>query len=370
MDTTTFPLLSVIVPVYKVEEWLRPCLDSICNQTYRNLEIICVNDCSPDNSAAILAEYAARDPRIRIINREKNGGAAAARNSGLNVATGEFITFVDPDDYLELNTYEHCVPLMQGDVDAVIFSMRCIGEDSPRKSQTEQILRKPIVTGICRESSGLLRRAPELITVIWNKLYRHSRIKQYHLRFVENCNFEDVDFSLRYAAICRSIHILSDQFYLYRIHPSSTMSQCCRGGAAVLDQFRIYDSTLRSLKDLGFNEHHWEMPYITRRIINGYSWIYSCGYRKEADRGLRALVKEWKLDQVSLGDPHKEALLKRMAMPPRLSALLDLFVKRNARRINYRFFGLTIFSIYTEKAPHRYRLLGIKFGAPVEEEWC
>lgn len=370
MDTPTSPLLSVIVPVYKVEEWLRPCLDSIRNQTYRNLEIICVNDCSPDNSAAILDEYAARDPRIRIINREKNGGVAAARNNGLDAASGEFITFVDPDDYLEPNTYEHCVPLMQGDIDAVLFSARCIGEDSTRKRHSEQLFHKPVVTGICQASAELLHRAPELIPVVWNKLFRRCLIEQYRLRFVEGCNFEDIDFSLRYIAVSRSIHILPDRFYLYRIHESSFSGQCEQGSTPLIDLYRIFNTTLQFLRDLGYDEHHWEMPYIAKQIIGAYSWIYSCGHRKEADRGLRAMVKEWRLDQVSVGDPHKEALLKRIAMPPRLSALLDLFVKRNARRVNYRFFGLTIFSIYTEKAPHRYSLLGVKFGAPVEDAAC
>lgn len=368
MNPTASPLLSVIVPVYKVEEWLRPCLDSICNQTYRNLEIICVNDCSPDNSAAILAEYAARDPRIRVINREKNGGISAARNTGLDAATGELITFVDSDDYLELNTYEHCVPLMQGEIDAVYFSLRCVGEDSPRKQHIEQFHSSPVVPGICKADGTLFDRALSLIPPVWNKLFRRSLIERYRLRFVEGYRFEDTDFSLRYGAISRYIHILDVKFYIYHIHNSSFWKQCTQDITTLFDLPRLLHTTLQFLKDLGFDEKHWEVPYITRRIISGYSWIYSCGYRKEADRELRSLVKKWKLDRVPLGDPHKEALLKRMTMSPQLSALLDLFVKRNARRINYRFFGLTIFSIYTEKAPHRYRLLGVKFGAPVGEE--
>lgn len=93
------PLISVIVPIYKVESYLRQCVDSILAQTYTNLEIILVNDGSPDNCGAICDEYAAKDPRIKVIHKE-NGGLSDARNAGLDIATGDFYCFVDSDDYL------------------------------------------------------------------------------------------------------------------------------------------------------------------------------------------------------------------------------------------------------------------------------
>ena len=89
--------ISVIIPIYNAEKWLRECLDSVCGQSLREIEIICVNDGSPDNSSEILKEYAERDERIRIIDK-KNEGVGAARNDGIRAATGEFIAFMDPDD--------------------------------------------------------------------------------------------------------------------------------------------------------------------------------------------------------------------------------------------------------------------------------
>ena len=100
------PKISVIIPVYNVEKYLSRCLDSVCSQTFNDIEIICINDCSPDNSAEILQEYAEKDKRIRIINKEKNGGLSAARNSGFAVATGEYIYFLDSDDWIELDFLE------------------------------------------------------------------------------------------------------------------------------------------------------------------------------------------------------------------------------------------------------------------------
>ncbi|MBQ8256263.1 MAG: glycosyltransferase, partial [Alphaproteobacteria bacterium] len=97
--------LSVIIPVYNVAEYLAECLTSVCNQTLTDIEIICVNDGSTDNSGDILQDFAKQDTRIQIINQE-NAGLSAARNSGLNYSTGEYITVLDSDDWIALDYYE------------------------------------------------------------------------------------------------------------------------------------------------------------------------------------------------------------------------------------------------------------------------
>ena len=103
------PLVSVIVPVYNVEKYLEECLDSIINQTLEDIEIICVNDGSTDNSLKILKKYAKKDNRIKIIN-QKNCGLGCARNSGLNQSQGDYIFFLDSDDYLNPNILEKLYP--------------------------------------------------------------------------------------------------------------------------------------------------------------------------------------------------------------------------------------------------------------------
>ena len=98
--------VSIIIPVYNTEKYLRKCLDSVCNQTLQDIEIICVNDCSPDDSLEILKEYASNDNRIKIINFTENKGVAVARNTAIEQANGEYIGFVDSDDYVDLDFYE------------------------------------------------------------------------------------------------------------------------------------------------------------------------------------------------------------------------------------------------------------------------
>jgi glycosyltransferase involved in cell wall biosynthesis len=115
------PLVSVIVPIYNVEPYLEKCLNSIINQTYKNLEIILVDDGSPDNCGKICDEYALKDKRIKVIHK-LNGGLSDARNAGLDIAAGEYIAFVDSDDYIAENMYEDLVGIAQKEAADIVIS--------------------------------------------------------------------------------------------------------------------------------------------------------------------------------------------------------------------------------------------------------
>ncbi len=121
-------LVSVIVPVYKSEKYLRRCVDSILAQTYTNLEIILVDDGSPDNCGKICDEYAAKDLRIKVVHKE-NGGVSSARNAGLEVFTGEYLTFIDSDDYVEKTYVESLVDNMDDSTGIVVCSYRSLNPD-------------------------------------------------------------------------------------------------------------------------------------------------------------------------------------------------------------------------------------------------
>lgn len=161
------PLISVIIPVYQVEKYLPRCLDSVIQNTYRNLEILCVDDCSRDGCPEILRAYAARDPRIRILRKEKNEGLPAARNTGMAAATGEFIAHVDSDDWVHCRYFETLVRAWQKhgcDADLIACNFHWTAEDmlpdgavSPDKS----------VSG----GWDLLRGHYLFGTFLWGRLY-------------------------------------------------------------------------------------------------------------------------------------------------------------------------------------------------------
>ena len=120
------PKLSVIVPIYNVEEYLANCIESILNQTFKDFELILINDGSTDNSLEICYRYRDRDKRINVINK-KNGGVSSARNIGIEISKGEYIAFVDPDDDIEINMYEELMGIMENNnVDIVVSGFKFI----------------------------------------------------------------------------------------------------------------------------------------------------------------------------------------------------------------------------------------------------
>ena len=209
------PLISVIIPVYNVEKYLARCLDSVIGQTYENLEIICVNDGSPDNSLAILHEYASKDSRIKIID-QKNTGVSAARNAGLSCATGEFISFVDSDDTIAPSCYETCIEHMTDDVDVVAFSFSEVVGKNEREVCTLPF------EGKIRFAEGMLLKQG------WEtcfKIFRARTLKKYGMTFREGFIYEDMEFCARFFLVCRPItYYINKPFYDYWQNSESIMS--------------------------------------------------------------------------------------------------------------------------------------------------
>ena len=178
------PLLSVIVPVYRVEQYLHKCLDSLVDQTYRNLEIILVDDGSPDTCGAICDAYAARDERIRVIHQE-NRGLSGARNTGLDHARGEFVAFVDSDDYLEKDMYAQLMAAAVGEsADIVIGDFYMILETGISRRYSRMSVDTPL------RQVQVMVLADRIQSYLWNKLYRRSLFDG--IRFERIRGFEDL----------------------------------------------------------------------------------------------------------------------------------------------------------------------------------
>ncbi|MBT2678821.1 glycosyltransferase [Bacillus sp. ISL-35] len=203
-------MISVIVPVYNVEKFLPRCIESILNQTYNDLELILVNDGSPDNCAEICNQYEKQDARIRVIHK-KNGGVSSARNSGIEAATGEFILFVDSDDYLDLNM---CEVLMhnqeQTNCDIVICGYKSV-DANHEFDYNLGIEYKGNLIEMGHRFSELLEKS--LLNVPWNKLIRKSLIK---VKFDTEMDMgEDLVFNLSYLENVEYICSIKDALYNY-----------------------------------------------------------------------------------------------------------------------------------------------------------
>ena len=164
------PLISLIVPVYNVEPYLRRCVDSILNQTYTNLEVILVDDGSPDNCGAICDEYAAKDPRVRVIHKE-NGGLSDARNAGLEIMTGSLVGFVDSDDWIEPQMYRRLYELLtQFDADMAFGG---VADDLIRNGLAQTVKTSDYGASPFAEcNTDAMKRYFHGSWAAWDKLYR------------------------------------------------------------------------------------------------------------------------------------------------------------------------------------------------------
>ena len=212
------PLVSIIVPIYKVEPYLRRCLDSIVNQTYTNLEIILVDDGSPDGCPQICDEYAVKDNRIVVIHKE-NGGLSDARNAGLDICKGEYISFVDSDDYVDQNYIESLIePTKKGSFDFIIADYQSSNEkkDSTHLSCKDGPIQDNL-TIICIYCNQ------QYPPSAWAKLYEFSFLKENQFHFQKGLLFEDQLWSCTLARSAKNIYIIHKQIYHYTTRTDSIM---------------------------------------------------------------------------------------------------------------------------------------------------
>ena len=215
--------ISVIIPVYNVEKYLRECLDSVINQTYKDLEIICVNDASTDSSPDILLEYAKKDSRIILINNEKNSKLGPTRNHGMEYATGEYIHFLDSDDWMELDAYEKLANYVSkvGNVDIVHFlwNNRCVvtGKVTPCIYNDLSILEKVINIKNTPNLAVNWRRGA------WCKLYRRQFLIEKHIVFNDYPCLEDIEHSIHVLTEAESVYLVPDLFLNYRTNNSGSL---------------------------------------------------------------------------------------------------------------------------------------------------
>ncbi|MGN0653415.1 MAG: glycosyltransferase family 2 protein [Oscillospiraceae bacterium] len=220
--------ISVIVPVYNVERYIKQCVDSIINQTYRNLEIILVDDGSPDNSGKICDEYSFSDDRIRVIHKE-NGGHVSARKAGVGIATGDYITFVDSDDWIDTEAYAHAAEVIRSHgVDVFIFGLKRVSSVSTNyehENLKEGLYNKnSLYEEICKIDKQDLFYTKIITTVCWNKVIKADLIKS-NINNVDNTIKIGEDAALIYPVLldAESYYITHNAYYNYRMNNESVM---------------------------------------------------------------------------------------------------------------------------------------------------
>lgn len=258
------PHISILIPVYNVETYLRECLDSVCGQTLKNLEIICINDGSTDNSLKILRDYATKDRRISIINK-KNTGYGDSMNQGIKRATGEYIGIVEPDDWIEKDAFEKLYTV------AKQFSADIVKANYYKftsKSSVKTSENTP-------ENSNILISAkthPEVFQfapAVWSAIYRRKFLTQNEIIFLPTpgASYQDLGFSFKVWATAKNIVLIPDAFLHYRLDNSSSSVNNPNKVNCVVEEYVEIESYLVErgiFEDFGarmeaakFRNYHW-----------------------------------------------------------------------------------------------------------------
>ena len=217
--------ISIVMPVYNVEKYLRQCIDSILNQTYQNFELICVDDGSTDNSLNILHEYASKDERIKIIT-QKNEYAGVARNKGINIAKGEYLLFLDSDDFFEKDMLENIVEKgSKTKADIIMFGSIKYDDSKQEFVKSPNFFRKDYLCD--KEIFNRVDLPDKLLSITtpapWSKAYRREYILNEKILYQPLQNSNDVYFVLMSIACANSITTIDKTFVNYRIGMSTNL---------------------------------------------------------------------------------------------------------------------------------------------------
>ena len=339
------PAVSVIVPVYQVENCLRRCLESLAGQTLKDIEIVCVDDGSSDRSPEILSACRAKDPRFRVI-RQANAGQSVARNAGLDAATGEFVMFCDADDWAEPTWCEELYGAIAGRPQADLVVSRAFIDGICSKKRRRELEHNQRLR-FSGERAASVELFPRVDHSLWTKVFRRSMLERYGLRFPV-CEFcEDWSFSYACLAVCRNVVFLDCPLYHYVQREGSTLNGGERSERIALDFVRQWDRLRQFLVSVG-KWSEWRLPML------------EYGVRMFGIGGERLSSKACSLAEGFLRSMPPEELSD---LPRRLAA--DLMAVRNrtlCQTLNSRFgIGpLTVFKRTRDIAGDRVSICGVR----------
>lgn len=238
----TMPEVSIIVPVYNVEPYLEKCLDSIINQTFKNIEIICIDDCSTDNSLKILENYALKDARIKVIKNKKNSGAAISRNYGLDLANAEYIYFMDSDDWIDKGYIKELLLNIKKSGCDIAFNSTILYAYENKTAQffTNQIKNIPKNGKIITDKNNIM----SLPCMAWCRLYKKSFLNKNNIKWLDIPVANDLVFHYISEIYTDKIWVYSGLPYYYRQRPNGLSRQdaLLREPKAIEKIFKFYQN--------------------------------------------------------------------------------------------------------------------------------
>lgn len=333
------PLVSVLIPVYNVEEYLERCLDSVLNQSLTRIEVICVNDGSTDKSLEILKKYQENDSRVIIVNKE-NGGLPSARNAGIERARGEYVGFVDSDDYVQPDMFEKLYNTAKKEKSDVVVCGANILPETPRASDWLYACLSPGYRKYDKFDANMLFHDMTVTPFLWRTLIKKSLIDKYNLRLNETIMIgEDKAFQCKVYPLAESITVIPDKLYNYFwCREGSLMNQTVYGDPEkkVLEHGRLITDISETVMKYQEKEHikeaflEWSIPFLyddfiflslenkvdlATKMIDVWN---KCGYPE-----YKFDMPEWKREMVD----YFEQVAQEEKIIPRLSLVIPVDIE-------------------------------------------
>ncbi len=325
------PKISIIVPIYNVEKYLVKCLDSLVNQTLKEIEIILVDDGSPDNCPKICDEYANKDNRIKVIHKQ-NAGVSAARNTGIEIATAEWLAFVDADDWVEEDMFEEAYKrTVNCDVDMVLFNFysnyekkEVVNKKIPQEDfiTDNQDIIQQLKLSVLHETFGPYNTSFTLMGAPWNKIFKASIVKENKIEFPLEVKgvFDDALFNLYYYDYVKKVVFFNKPLYHYR-----------RLSTSILNKFKpnkleINQAIFNKIEEYIKQHNDDELlknAYNSRVVLYLHITINLYFFNKDNTKSVREKIAE--LKETIETEPYKEALKK--VNPKYLTKLQRIYYK-------------------------------------------
>lgn len=276
------PLVTIVVPMYRVEQYVGQCIESLISQTYKNLEIILIDDGSPDKSGEIADAYALKDPRIIVIH-QSNKKFGGARNTGLDLAKGEYVTFVDSDDYICQDFVEYMLSLIEETGAEIAISRHCY------TSYDNTQVSHDFITELKSEEAVAEFFYPRIMLGSWNKMYDMRFLNKHHFKFVPELKTgEGLEFITRVAAAANKIVAGNKKVYFYRLDnviSATTKANVERQGKGCLETMAYIKEHLDLSSPIIKKAYRWHLwschAYCLRQIVeSGTESEYEQLYRK------------------------------------------------------------------------------------------
>lgn len=213
------PVVSIIMPVYGVEKYLSASINSVLNQTYKNFELILVDDKSPDKSPQICDDFEMKDDRIKVVHKPNNEGLGFARNTGLDIATGDYIYFIDSDDYIESDLLEKAIKSFDENTEFVVFGFNRVHEKKDGSiDKIEHLIPEKVESNSANETAYIfsMLNTKKVFPFAWNKLYKKQFLDKCGTRFEKTKLIEDFLFNIDLFSKAKFIKVIPERLYNYR----------------------------------------------------------------------------------------------------------------------------------------------------------